>query len=110
LLLNGSHLQRALRHFELNPVRAELASAPWDWPWSSAYAHTLDHVMDPFLDCRWAEYFRGWNYGEPLGSREFITTLERQAGRRLRVLARGRPPKQSEAADPASLQEGLFAG
>jgi hypothetical protein len=87
------------------------------------------------LDGRWAEYFGGWNYGEwqeilsagmsggecdavrhaaytgePLGSPEFVTTLERQAGRRLRVLARGRPPKKPEAADPAGRQEGLFTG
>jgi hypothetical protein len=92
-------------------------------------------VLDPVLDCRWAEYLGAWNYGEwreilsagmsggecdtvrhathtgePLGSPEFITALERQAGRRLRVLARGRPPKLPEAADPAGLQGGLFAG
>jgi putative transposase len=134
-LLDGSHLLRALRYVELNPVRAELASAPWNWPWSSAHAHTRDRVLDPVLDGRWAEYFGGWNYGEwreilsagmsggecdtvrhathtgePLGSREFVTTLERQAGRRLRVLARGRPPKQPEAADPIGPQGGLFTG
>jgi putative transposase len=134
-LLDESHLLRALCYVELNPVRAGLASEPWGWPWSSARAHTLGHVVDPVLDCRWAEYFGGWDYGEwqeilsagmsggecdtvrrathtgePLGSLEFVTTLERQAGRRLRVLARGRPPKKPEAADHAGLQGGLFAG
>jgi putative transposase len=134
-LLDESHVLRALRYVELNPVRAGLTSAPWDWPWSSARAHTLDHVLDPVLDCRWVEYFGGWDYhewqeilsagmpggecdtvrrathtGEPLGSREFVTALERQAGRRLRVLARGRPPKEPEAGDQAGLQGGLFAG
>jgi hypothetical protein len=53
---------------------------------------------------------RATHTGEPLGSREFVTTLERQAGRRLRVLARGRPPKKPEAADHAGLPGHLFAG
>ena len=30
------HLRRAVRYIENNPVRAGLATAPEDWPWSSA--------------------------------------------------------------------------
>jgi putative transposase len=133
--LGESHLLRALRYVELNPVRAELASAPDGWPWSSARAHMLDSFPDPVLDCRWVEYFGRWDYGEwreilsagissgesdsirrathtgePLGSREFVATLERQAGRRLRVLARGRPRKKPEAVEGPNLQSSLFAG
>jgi putative transposase len=134
-LLDESHLLRALRYVELNPVRAGLAAEPCGWPWSSARAHTLDHVSDAVLDCHWAEYFGRWDCGEwqeilsagisggecdsvrratqtgePLGSREFVAALERQAGRRLRVLARGRPQKKLETAGQADLQDGLLTG
>jgi hypothetical protein len=34
---------------------------------------------------------RSTKLGKPLGSEEFVTELERQSGRRLRVLPRGRP-------------------
>ena len=132
--LEESHLLRALRYVELNPVRAGLASEPWSWPWSSARAHTLEHVLDPVLDYRWEEYFGHWDYGEwqeilcagmssgecdsvrrathtgePLGSREFVLALERQAGRRLRVLARGRPPTKSEVVEEPGQHACLFA-
>ncbi len=133
--LDESHLWCALRYVELNPVRAGLASEPSGWPWSSARAHTVDHALDPVLDCRWVEYFGRWDYsewreilsagisggesdairrathtGEPLGSREFVAALERQAGRRLRVLARGRPPKKPEPVEAPGRQGSLFAG
>jgi putative transposase len=134
-LLDESHLLRALRYVELNPVRAGLASDPSGWPWSSARAHTVDGVLDPVLDCCWAEYFGRWDFGEwreilsagisvgesdsirrathtgePLGSRDFVAAVERQAGRRLRVLARGRPRKEPEAAGHIGIQDSLFAG
>ena len=118
--LGESHVLRALRYVELNPVRAGLASQPADWPWSSARAHTAERALDPVLDRRWVEYFGRWDYdewreivsagttegesdsirratyaGEPFGSGKFVAALERQAGRRLRVLARGRPPEET---------------
>ena len=133
-VLDESHMLRALRYVELNPVRAGLAAEPWDWPWSSARAHILDRVLDSVLDCRWTEYSGRWDHaewreilaagisggecdlvrrathtGEPLGSREFVDGLERNAGRRLRVLARGRPRKKPDAIE-VGVQEGLFAG
>jgi putative transposase len=132
-LMDGAHALRALRYVELNPVRAGLAAAPCDWPWSSARAHAIGHVADPVLHYNWADYFGQWNYsewqeilsagmaggecdsvrratytGEPLGSPEFITALERRVGRRLRVLGRGRPHKKPEAAEQAAAQAGLF--
>ena len=133
--LGESHLLSALRYVELNPVRAGLASAPAGWPWSSARAHTVDGALDPVLDCGWVEYFGRWDYsewqeilaaemsggesdsirrathtGEPLGSREFVAALERQAGRRLPVMAHGRPQKKPEAMEDARRQGSLFAG
>ena len=38
--LDGRHQWEALRYVEMNPVRAGLAAAAQDWPWSSATAHT----------------------------------------------------------------------
>ena len=119
--LDQPHLLSALRYVDLNPVRAGLVCEPLQWPWSSARAHMLDYVPDPVLDRRWVECLGRWDYaewreimnagvsvgetdairrathtGEPLGSREFVAAVERQAGRSLRVLARGRPPKKLE--------------
>ena len=37
--MDESHLLAAARYVELNPVRARLAAAARDWPWSSARAH-----------------------------------------------------------------------
>lgn len=36
-----SHLLRAMRYIEENPVRAKLARRPEDWPWSSYRANAL---------------------------------------------------------------------
>ena len=133
--LGESHLLNALRYVELNPVRAGLATEPSGWPWSSARAHTVDHALDPVLDCRWVKYFGRWDYGEwreilstgvssaegesirrathtgePLGSGEFVAALEKQAGRRLRVLARGRPQRKSEGEEGSGWHGDWLAG
>jgi putative transposase len=114
--LDERHLITALLYIDLNPVRGGLIATPWDWPWSSARAHSVELAGDAVLDCDWAAYCRFWNYrewqdlllsgmadgessavreatrtGVPLGSPEFVVGLERQVGRRLRLLPRGRP-------------------
>ncbi len=116
--LDERHLITALLYIDLNPVRAGLTAAAWDWPWSSASAHSMELAVDTVLDCHWATYCRFWNHrewqdlllagipdgescavrtatrnGEPLGSVDFVIGLERKAGRRLRPLPRGRPRK-----------------
>jgi REP-associated tyrosine transposase len=133
--MSADHLFSALRYVELNPVRAGLAPAAWDWPWSSARAHSIADASDGVLCCGWSEYFGQWNHAEwaeilaagslsgecealrqatqtgaPLGPPEFITALERQAGRRLRVWKRGRPKNAPESADERARQGCLFAG
>jgi putative transposase len=138
--LDAAHLQNAMRYVELNPVRAKLVAAPWVWPWSSARAHCSDAVSDLVLD--YCGGHRGvWDCmdwrkellsglsddemqavrhatrtGEPLGSREFLMRLERQAGKRLSVLPRGRPTNRPEKgtdafshADAFSAQKGTDA-
>ena len=129
--LDAAHLENALRYVELNPIRAGLTVMPWDWPWSSAKAHSQKHANDAVLDR--SGRLDGWDYagwreglrsgisqtecdsirrathtGEPLGSREFLRQLERQAGRRLQVLARGRPPKRLCQPERIGLQQSLF--
>jgi len=131
--LDESHFLSALRYVDLNPVRAGLVTQPWDWPWSSARAHCFAAAVDPVLDDGWSGCFRGWNHtewreclqtemlesecdalrlathtGEPLGPRQFMTQLERQAGRRLRVLPRGRPPKAPPSPPGQDCQQSLF--
>jgi putative transposase len=119
--LDERHLITALLYIDLNPVRAGLTATPCEWPWSSARAHTVELARDVVLDCDWAGYCRFWDYrewrdlllagmpdgessavreatrtGEPLGSPEFVVGLERQVGRRLRLLPRGRPKLHAE--------------
>jgi putative transposase len=118
--LDQAHVLAALRYVDENPTRAGLVKRAGDWPWSSARAHCVEGARDTVLSCLWTECLDGWNYnewndilhgsdaavvsvwdamrratltGEPFGSEEFLAGLERQAGRRLRVLSRGRPRK-----------------
>jgi REP-associated tyrosine transposase len=132
--MSADRLLSALRYVELNPVRAGMAGAAWDWPWSSARAHTTAGTSDGVLCCDWIEYFGQWTYGEwtellaagspngecetlrratqtgaPLGPPEFVAALERQTGRRLRVWKRGRPRKAPESPEERARQGCLFA-
>jgi REP-associated tyrosine transposase len=132
--LDASHLQMALRYVDLNPVRAGLSALAWQWPWSSARARSMAGAADPVLDPAWAERIGGWDFevwqrglvsdgsedewnmirratqvGEPLGSRQFVKELERQAGRRLHVWAKGRPHRKPESG-PDGAQACLFGG
>ena len=127
-------LYTALRYVELNPVRAGMVSAAWEWPWSSARAHVLDTGGDPVLDSQWKDYLGGWNgaewkemlarssdevdlavlrratrTGEPLGSEAFVARLERASGRVLRVRERGRPKRDPQSLDNAARQSRLFS-
>ena len=132
--MSADRLLSALRYVELNPVRAGMAGAAWDWPWSSARAHTATGTSDGVLCCDWIEYFGRWDHdewreilaagspsgecealrratqtGEPLGPPDFITALEREAGRRLRVWKRGRRKKEPASPDERARQGCLFA-
>jgi len=48
--LDDAHLWAALRYTERNPVRAGMAAAADQWPWSSARAHCEGHVGDELID------------------------------------------------------------
>jgi putative transposase len=121
--MGPTHLQRAMLYVDMNPVRAGLVAAPCEWLWSSARVHVQESAYDPVMGPGWEETFGFWDHahwqtclqsaipdedcdavrcatrtGEPLGASEFVARIEREAGRDLRVLARGRPPKN--ASDP----------
>lgn len=114
------HLWTALRYTELNPVRAGLVARPADWPWSSAAVHL--GRAEPQLPLDLERWQRQWNAeswqaylaapieesetaairqcthtGRPLGSKEFIQSLERAASRRLAPQKGGRAVSMSPA-------------
>jgi putative transposase len=118
-LLDETHLWRALRYVELNPVRAGMVPEPMQWQWSSAAAHCGRSLADPVLDlnhwqkrwtvAEWTEYLaareteddvamlRQYTHtGRPLGSKEFVADLERSTLRALAPRTAGRPRKGSQ--------------
>ncbi len=112
VVLENTHLVRAVRYVSMSPVRARLVSRPEDWKWSSVRAHLsgfddalvaarplLDRIPhlkellqveteDDFSDLRRAEAT-----GRPLGAPEFVTGLEKLPGRKIARRAPGRRPK-----------------
>jgi putative transposase len=107
-----------MAYVERNPVRANMSSDAWSYPWSSAAAHCgatkTDRLIEfgPWLDeygaDRWREVL-GSSVGEeawaerirtaarcgwPLGSESCVERLESLAGRRLRPLPPGRRKKE----------------
>jgi putative transposase len=112
--LDDYHLWIALRYAELNPVRAGLVPQAESWPWSSAAAHCGSVKPDSSLELEtwskrwssetWRQYLatcqteaelaairQSTHTGRPLGSSEFIRSLEGMTLRRLMPLKGGRP-------------------
>ncbi len=111
-VMDEPHLNATVKYVELNPVKARLCENPEDWRWSSVHAH-LDSKDDelvavkPMLERHpnWADYLAGrqsnemlrklrkhTRTGRPLGSGNFIETLESLTGRSLKPLKPGRKP------------------
>ena len=126
--LDTAHFWAALRYVERNPLRAGLAAAPEDWPWSTAAIHCggagggwLDSEIwqGSWTPGEWRDYLRAapdgdgeeirrsTHTGRPLGSADFVRTLERSLRRRLAAQPGGRPPKQTADEFQAVLE---FAG
>jgi len=111
--LDEQYLLSAVRYVELNPVRSGLVERAWQYPWSSAAAHVRgrDDVLvkvKPMLSrvADWREYLstepdstdvdlirRHIRSGRPLGSSEFVETLEAKTGRALAPRKRGPKPR-----------------
>ena len=124
--LDETHLWRALRYVELNPVRAAMVAAAEQWRWSSAAAHCGSGGPDALLEmerwrkrwmtAEWREHLateespaetiklRQFTHtGRPLGSAKFVAALEHSTVRSLTPRKPGRPRK----AFPDSRQDGL---
>ncbi len=121
--LDDVHLCCAMCYVERNPVRAKVVRLAWDYPWSSAAAHTGEPDASGLLDLEaWARQWtaRKWraeltspqdaaltsrlrlstHRGRPLGSDSFLSKLERRLGRRLRPLPVGRPKRKTKKKPP----------
>jgi putative transposase len=115
--LDETHLWRALRYVELNPVRAGMVPEAVAWRWSSAAAHCGCSALAAVLDMerwrkRWtvAEWrqhlaagesasdvatLRQYTHtGRPLGSETFVADLEHSTLRALIPRKAGRPTKR----------------
>lgn len=114
--LDETHLWRALRYVELNPVRAGMVWEAAEWRWSSAAAHCgsgapeagleMDRWGKRWTTAEWSEHLaagesasdvatvRQYTHtGRPLGSEEFVADLEHSTLRALVPRKAGRPKK-----------------
>lgn len=116
------YFMTCMRYIELNPVRAGIAAAPAEYPWSSCAHHVgakpdsliSDHPLywalgnTPFereiayrdlieqalTSAEISELSDATLKGWALGSEQFKVSLERQTNRRVRPAKRGRPFKR----------------
>jgi len=118
--LDETHLWRALRYVELNPVRAGMVPEATQWRWSSAVAHCGSAACPPSLEMdRWRKRWTAaeWSAhlaaresasevatlrqfthtGRPLGSEEFVAGLEQSTQRALLPRKAGRPKKRAHS-------------
>jgi putative transposase len=125
--LDESHLWKALRYTELNPVRASMVAKAEGWGWSSAAAHRGPAPAESWLGMElwrkrwsaagWREYLEAGesdaalaairhntHTGRPLGSAEFLRAVEGQTKRRLALQKRG----HKRAVEPGESQ-GTFS-
>lgn len=112
--MDETHLAAAIRYVALNPVRARLVERAQDWPWSSALAHMGEgddplvttapvrerygdfaaFLGDPVADeVTWKALRMSETSGRPLGSAEWLDTLEAKTGRTLKPQKRGPKPR-----------------
>jgi putative transposase len=115
--MDERHLLACARYVELNPVRAGLAAAAGDWPWSSARAHLIGRndsfvQVKPLLDLvpDWPGFLRAGldederdatraaeRTGRPLGAAPFTARLETRLRARSPVASRApsrKPPRR----------------
>lgn len=112
-LLDETHLYRAIRYVERNPVRAKVVNSSWDYAWSSAPVHTgirserfvtLEKSFDMDAE-EWKAYLceedspmvdemrLKTRRGLVVGSEIFIKKAEEILKRSLKCLSPGRPKK-----------------
>jgi putative transposase len=109
--MDERHARNAVRYVLLNPVRAGLARAARDWPWSNAReliegpatrmtelhlpaGEELAQLLEEPPPPSFGEAFHdACRTGRPLGDDPFIEDLERTSGRTLRRQRLGRRPR-----------------
>ena len=114
--LDDAHAHNAAAYAELNPVRAGMAKAPWEYPWSSAAVHcgiggdpsgmldlstwfarmpvndwrsTLEAIAES--DGLIEAIRKSTRTGRPLGNETFLNEIEDKLQQRLRPKSAGRP-------------------
>ena len=108
-ILGDSHLYRAIRYTENNPVRAKIVKNAWEYEWSSAKDHAGYRDNKPLIKlCKyktiekkeWKDYSEmtadirlKTNRGLVVGTDKFIKKLEGRLNRSLKCLKQGRPRK-----------------
>lgn len=112
------HLGTVMRYVELNPVRAGMVAEASAYCWSSAGVHlglerggivAMDYWRRCWTEADWAAALQAGEQessaireatygGRPLGSDDFVKTLERKLDRRLVRGVPGRPKKQMAVA------------
>lgn len=116
VMMDEGHLAHAMRYVSLNPVRAGLVDRAEHWRWSSVRAHlnaaddelvrvapALDRYGDfaAFLGSpaddtdAWRALRQSETSGRPLGSTDWIASLEAKTGRTLAPQKRGPKPKDN---------------
>lgn len=120
-VLSESHLWRAVRYVERNPVRAGMVQCAEDYRWSSARSHVFgrrDDLLDPGLPLvgvvgNWSEWLAAKDIDSelkaireataqdiPYAEDEAVERWEAELGRRLRPGKPGRPAKEPPVPDP----------
>ena len=114
-LLDETHLYRAIRYVERNPVRAKMTSEAWGYKWSSASEHIGEGRGLIFLKqslemskSEWKEYLKEPDQemadeirlktqrGLAVGTTQFVEQIENRLKRSLACLNPGRPKRELE--------------
>ncbi|MBU2102024.1 MAG: transposase [Candidatus Omnitrophota bacterium] len=115
-ILEDTHLYRAIRYVENNPLRAKIVKCAEDYEYSSAKDHAKERDK-PFIKLtehkdiksgkQWQDYLREddpymtqeirlkTSRGLVIGSVRFLSKLEKLLNRSLRCLSQGRPRKKA---------------
>jgi len=118
--MDEDHLMAAFRYVALNPVKAGLARAAADWPWSSTGAHIAGQstpyvAVEPALarigdfaafvdqtgdEARWGDVLKAELIGRPVGAEAWVRQLENQLGRDFSPRKRGPKPRITRGGAP----------
>jgi putative transposase len=122
--MDEDHLMAAFRYVALNPVKAGLARAAPDWPWSSTPAHIAGRStpyvdvapalarIDDFaayvsgedrdVDARWSAVLKAEVIGRPVGAPDWVRQWEQRLGQNFSPRKRGPKPRAVSSVEPQS--------